>query len=119
MVYFMFCFIINKVCVCFATNSNARKVGRFVFYSHFGKAMWMATLKLYLESYFDLVICSFLNLYAFGSNGGIAQFWTTRDDRYCSVMTIIYSIFTITFPAIVLKYTWDINVSSPGEMSCL
>ena len=72
----------------------------------------METLKLYLESYFDLVICSLINLDAFivaESYEELKMFFTqSSDDIFCSVTTIFYGILMLSFPVfgymLVKKY---------------
>ena len=43
----------------------AREVGIWAYQDSHMRELGMETLKLYLESYFDLVICSFINIDAF------------------------------------------------------
>jgi hypothetical protein len=57
------------------------------------------TFKLFLESYFDLVMCVMLNFYAFITmDDEWSSFFATRDDALCSTITIIYSVLVLFFP---------------------
>jgi hypothetical protein len=58
-----------------------------------------ATFKLFLESYFDIVMCVLLNLFAFFTmEDDLSSFFATRDDALCSTITIIYSALVLFFP---------------------
>ena len=50
-------------------------------------------MKLYLESYFDLAICAFINIDAFLLKPEeFGEFFTkSKDDLMCSILTIFYT----------------------------
>jgi hypothetical protein len=58
-------FLINKIAVRFAKYETARIIGMKVFSHSKWKDFKMAGLKLFMESYFDLGMCSLLNMFAF------------------------------------------------------
>ena len=60
------CFVINGVVVkFFKKNKTARKVAIWAYCDDTLKSVSLESMKLYLESYFDLVICALINLDAF------------------------------------------------------
>ena len=65
----------------------------------------METLKLYLECYFDLVVCSFINVDAFlmtKNNDELKSFFTeSSDDIFCSTLTLFYFVMVLAFPVFV------------------
>ena len=91
--------MINAVALRFAHNKNARLVGIRVYCPSYLHDMTQASLKLFLESYFDLAICSLLNLMAFIEyNDEFSDFFSSFDDTLCSVFTIVYSILIFMTP---------------------
>lgn len=59
-------FIINGIVVkWYSENKTARKVGIWAYCDDNLKSLSLESMKLYLESYFDLVICACINLDAF------------------------------------------------------
>ena len=63
--YYFGMFIINKMCTLCPSKKNARQIGMFVHQKSYCKSLINSTIKLFLESYFDLVICTLINLFAF------------------------------------------------------
>ena len=63
--YLLFFYLINKICVYSARYSLARKIGIFVYEDNYLGSFIDGVVKLFLESYFDIVICTFINLTAF------------------------------------------------------
>jgi hypothetical protein len=60
-----------------------------------------ANAKLFLESYYDLVLCVALGMSAFFGCKNFeefTQFWTTFEDVLCSSLTILFFILVIAFP---------------------
>jgi len=60
--YYIVLAIINKVAARKAHLERARKIGMWAYQPNWGSLLVIATKKLYLESYFDLALCSILNL---------------------------------------------------------
>lgn len=91
---------INAVCVYFSYNTYARKVGIFVYEEDYRKELKNSTLKLFLESYYDLVICAFINFTAFYlvPSAEFGSFWSGRDNIVCSITTIVHAICIFVFP---------------------
>jgi hypothetical protein len=63
--YYLFAFIVNKICAYSAKSPVARKVGMFLYEENYWRELVKATYKLFLESYFDLVMCVMLNTFVF------------------------------------------------------
>ena len=58
-------YLTNKLCARYAKSIVARKIGMFAYEENYWRELVKATYKLFLESYFDLVMCVMLNTFAF------------------------------------------------------
>ena len=93
-------FLINKVCVSNARQPVARTIGTYV-YSDNPYMVRQATLRLFLESYFDVVFCAFLNMLAFSeatSAMDFLEYFGTLDDVMNSSVAIVCFILVLIFP---------------------
>ena len=63
--YIIALWMVNKACVCGAKNKTVRQIGIFVHSKNYVHDFISASFKLFLESYFDIVICTMINLVAF------------------------------------------------------
>ena len=98
-VYYLFTYIINKICVCCAKRSIARKIGMLVYEENYWNQFVKSSYKLFLESFFDLVICSLINVFAFfNSADKFSTFFESWENIGCSTLSIVYSILIIFFP---------------------
>ena len=80
----------------------------FVYEEDYWSEFVKATMKLFLESYFDLVMCVLLNLSAFiKTEDEWSSFFATGPDAFCSTITIIYSALVLFFPYICWKVVHD------------
>jgi hypothetical protein len=61
----LFQYFLNRLAVNHAAHKWARKLGIFVYKPDYNLLMKESTVKLFMESYFDLCICTFINLDAF------------------------------------------------------
>ena len=107
LLYMMFNWFINKICTCNAKSSTARNIGIYVYQSSFWDQFTMSAFKLFLESYFDLTICTFINITAFIRAKNIKdfrEFFETRDDIICSTISILYVFLVLYFPIFCYKY---------------
>jgi hypothetical protein len=87
--------------VLFAKNRFARKIGIGVYESNYWKYFLDSIVKLYMESYFDLVFCTMINAAALMESKDmkvLEQFFATRNDIACSVITLFYAVMSIVFP---------------------
>ena len=96
-------FIFNKLATVFARRRVVRKVA-MVFYSrNYMLDWWQSTLKLLIESYFDISICSLLNLYAFwlvkDDAVEIASFFE-EDNLFCSIVSIFHTLILVLTPIV-------------------
>ena len=94
-------FIINRLAVAFARNRFARKVGISVYEPNYWKYFLRSIVKLYMESYFDLIFCTLINVAALLESKDIKvfeQFFATRNDIVCSIITLFYAFMSIVFP---------------------
>ena len=58
-------YIINYLAVKLAKFKVARRLGMWAYQKTYFKNSVIANLKLFLEAFFDLTLCAFLNMYAF------------------------------------------------------
>ena len=94
-------YCINKVCTWFPKKPLARKIGVSVYKDSYIGSSVDSTLKLFLESYFDGVICTSINITAFiktKNNDELLEFFTGRDNLICSIITITHVFFVLFFP---------------------
>ena len=99
--YGVLSFLIEKLCVVFSKKSFARKIGIFVHEDSFTGSFVDGTLKLFLECYFDLVICTGINSTAFIRSKNLEdfkEFFETTDDTICSTLVILHVCFLLFFP---------------------
>lgn len=97
------CFVINSISVKFARFKIFRHLGTKVYYKHYPMAIYYGTLKLYLESYFDLTMGIMMGLSAF-EKYGLHEFFQSRDDIFCSFLTFVFAVFALLFPLSVRYY---------------
>ena len=100
-------YTVNKVCAYYAKYPTARKVGMYVHEDNYWVGLVNGSFKLFLESYFDLVICTTINVTAFVRSKNMEdfkEFFATRDDVICSTITITYSFMILFFPVYCYKY---------------
>lgn len=98
--------MLNRLAVKFARSYYARKIGIQVDRESYIRCVWQASQKLFIESYFDLAICSFINIMAFEESKDskeFAKFFETRDDIICSLITFIYTTAVFIMPIIGYK----------------
>lgn len=99
LVYYFVTYLINKACVYNARYSVARRIGILVYEENYWSGCVGATYKLFLESYFDIVMCVMLNGFAFiKSDDEWASFFATGDDALCSTITIVYAALIFFYP---------------------
>lgn len=95
-------FLVNKIAVYFAKYEFCRLIGMRVYSESLWQDFKIGGLKLFIESYFDLAMCSLLNVLAFfekrGGKYDFYDFWQTRDDIVCSILAIVYAIIIMAFP---------------------
>jgi hypothetical protein len=87
--------------VLFAKNRFARKIGISVYENNYWKYFLDSIVKLYMESYFDLIFCTLINVAALMESKDmqvLEQFFATRNDIVCSVITLFYAVMSIVFP---------------------
>jgi hypothetical protein len=93
--------ILLKICVRLSRYSLFRKVGMMIGHSDYSQIK-EATLRLLMESYFDLSICTFINLIAFyecQSFEEFSTFFSTPTDAICSIITMVMFVVILVFPA--------------------
>ena len=101
--YMLFKIIISKICVkltfYYPEDESIKDVGVWAFDKDYTKSYKYANQKLFLETYLDNVMCCFLGINAFYQNKNeFHEFWSTFDNAFCSIFTIVCSILIIVFP---------------------
>jgi hypothetical protein len=107
MLYMLFFYLVNKACVLNAKSVVARKVGMFVHEDDYWDSFVDGSVKLFLESYFDLVICTAINISSFFRSKNLQdfkEFFGTSEDILCSTISITYMMFVVFFPYYSFKY---------------
>ena len=81
LVYNFVFFSINKLCVSFYKLNFARRVGVFVYSNSYSRSSVHSMIKLFLECYFDAVICTSINVTAFiRDHENFGEFFEGRDN---------------------------------------
>jgi len=104
MIYFFGLVFINKIATFRPHSERARGIGMWAFKPNWGLQMLISTKKLYLESYFDIVLCAFLNALALiesTSPEDFSEFFTGRDNLINQFFAAIGLFLTFTFPPYV------------------
>ena len=78
----------------------------YVYEKNYWNELVVSTIKLFLESFFDLTICTAINLTSFSRSKNkldFMEFFGTRDDIICSTITILYACLVLFFPIYTYK----------------
>jgi hypothetical protein len=82
-----------------AKYSWARKLGIKSYSSSYYKELKYETVKIFLESYFDLALCAALNWVSFFRDAdSFSEFLDTFDDSLCTFMTLIHIFLLLIAP---------------------
>ena len=85
-----------------------------VYQKSYWNSLIQSSCKLFLESYFDLVICTLINLFAFIEyNSEFATFFIGSSNKLSSVSTIVFTVLITLFPLT----TWFIINFSQADLS--
>ena len=94
-------YLINKIAVRHAYHPTFRKIGMKVYSDSYWDNIKYSSLKLYMESYFDLTMCAFLGSLAFNADQsegrGIGEFMDNYSDIINSLVTMVYIGMGIVF----------------------
>ena len=104
--YYLSRFLLNSFAKSCPSSSRMRKVGIYAYEASYLRNFWMAFLKLYVESYFDLAMCSALAALAMlevprGYN--FAEFFRRPDDAMNNTFTILYTFICLITPYVGYK----------------
>ena len=94
------------MCICFSKYEKARLLGIYVYSKSYVNDFLHSSFKLFLESYFDIVICTMINLVSFKRSKNaidFAEFFGTWSDTACSTITIVYTFTILYMPVFVYK----------------
>lgn len=92
--------ILIRICVKFSSYGIFRKIGMYLG-EYNPRGLRQATLRLFLESYFDISIACFANVMAFMERESLlemAVFFSTPADILNSIITLVVLIGIIVFP---------------------
>ena len=101
--YFIGRFVINQLVKRCARFPRARKIGLWAYESSYFVSCWMAALKLFMESYFDLAMCAAVagyGMFQLPRGQDFSTLFNTKDDALASSLTIIYAFLTVVAPFI-------------------
>jgi len=87
--------ILNSIAACFPDYYCFRLLGIRVYIDNPGQQIRQNSIKLLIESFFDMAIAVLLNIYAFSAGGEFKIFFTGAMNIVNSVMTIIWSLLMI------------------------
>ena len=105
-------FCLNKLAAKGYRWKISRLVGFWAYRREYSALLSGAVYKLVLETYFDLVICSFINTQAFLDSKNIEdfkEFWNNFDDFICSSITVFHFFFVFILPLYchrLMNETW-------------
>jgi len=94
-------YMINLLAVKFARYKHARTIGIYFSEVDAKQRLWSAYLKLFLESYFDICFCAFLNTIAFKDaikQSLLHEHFSTLSNIWVSLTTVFYDLALIIFP---------------------
>jgi hypothetical protein len=95
----IFKWMTNKACGLLCKYELARKIGSKVYEFHYKSIVYKNLMKLYLESYLDIVVMNVLQIYAW-INYPQYDFWRTPERCFSQVCTITHLFLMIGFPMI-------------------
>jgi hypothetical protein len=78
-----------------------RLLGQFAFEDHYLINLSRSSIKLFMESYFDLVFCASINVWAllhFKNIDDLRSFFNTPLDAMASCLTITYFLLLLIYP---------------------
>jgi hypothetical protein len=103
--YFFTRWVVNKLAVKFSHHQKARQIGMWAYEPNTLRSMSTAFKKLFLESYFDLLFCTFINVlalqHALQMGLTTALYFTRFDDRLNTVVTLFHLLSVFIFPVYV------------------
>ena len=98
-IYLLLEVVVNKFALIFRKYQWCRNIGIAVFNRHPTRSFVQGFLKLFMESYFEVIICLALNLYAIiNYKNPVQGFFNNSNNITCSLFTIFYSLLAIIFP---------------------
>ena len=103
-------FFLNEIMGYLYKYKVARLLGIWAYRREYSGLLEGAVYKLILETYFDLVICSFINVKAFSDAkdwDDFKEFWNNFDDFVCSAITVFHYVFVFYLPVFCHKLMND------------
>jgi hypothetical protein len=75
-------------------------MGMWAYEDSYSREATQGTLKLFLEGYFDLILCAFLMFLAISTSDGkdYDEFFKGFNNRFCFSLTVFYAISLFIFP---------------------
>lgn len=96
--YMLFKILINLIARVFSGCYYARLVGMWAYEDAYLKNFGRDSVKLFMESYFDLVFCVCINIWALLHTPDFMAFFSTPLDAACTCLSIILSILILMYP---------------------
>lgn len=105
----------NRLATRYYQYSISRKVGIWAYQSNYKQEFTKASQKLFMESYFDLAMCTVLNTYALINSEDWADFegfFIGASNIFNNVIGSVCMILVITFPI----YSFRVIQSNFGNL---
>ena len=93
--------MLNKICVKFSKHYIFRVIGVHFYSKKPFSGLRNALTRLFMESYLEICMCTFLNVMAFSQAKNLSElieYFSTIDDLLCSMLTCLTFILILIFP---------------------
>ena len=93
--------MLNQLAKLFYENHYARRVGMRFYEENYLVNFGRESVKLFMESYFDLAFCTIINLNYLWHSKNLDAFITNFDtplDSLVSIITIVYTLLLVIYP---------------------
>lgn len=111
---------LNMCMASYYRFKTARVIGIWAYKTSYVNFFIINFNKLILESYFDISMCTLINVLAFIESKDLSLFWSTTDDIICSLITIIHSFIIVILPFFSLYLVtshWKKDVDPDQKLS--
>jgi hypothetical protein len=101
LIFYLLKFIVNVVAIACSRFRRARIIGIWAFEQSYIGSIWDASLKLFIESFFDVSMCVWLSCLSFMElppNSSFGVLFTNKSDSMSTSLTLIYLVLIILIP---------------------
>ena len=96
-------YLLNSMARCCPTSVRCRKLGIYAYEASYTGNLWTSTVKLFIESFFDLTMCAMLANLSFleiPKGASFASLFSNRDDAISSTLSLLYTLLVLVAPVI-------------------